>query len=150
MSIEEQRKILTRLGVDVQEEVFIKSNSRGKKHLIVCRTGIDKMEKNLKIGFKFISVTESSYKDGSNVSVVMEGVTNSGFNVQALGSANPDTTDFKFYSDTAARRAKHKLVLKIAELYQHDVHSEDESEDFKRPKKKDFTPAVDEALSKIK
>jgi hypothetical protein len=162
MKLEEQRLVLTRLGVDLQAESFIYTNARGKKHLIVSRTGIDKIERTLNIDFKFVSVTESQYlsvvknslgldvntKHGTNVTVVMEG-NNGKCYYQALGSANPDTSDFKFYSDTAARRAKHKVVLKIAGLYKHGVHSEDESEDFRRPKKKDFTAAIEEATRKI-
>lgn len=148
---------LTRLGVDLQADTFMMKNGRGKTLMIVSRAGIDKIEATLRIEFRYIHVSESSYKEGSNVTVVIEGSIVRGLKpvtFQALGSANPDNMNmaagFSYVSDTAARRAKHKVVLKIADLYQHGVHSEDESEDFRRKPRNDFSPAMAEAISKIK
>lgn len=153
------RATLQRLGVDLHKETFIMKSGRGRSLLIVGRTGIDSVEATLKIDFRFIHVSESSYKNlGSNVTVVMEGkAVDADGNIkvyQALGSANPDNMNmaagYSYISDTATRRAKHKVVLKIADLYQHGVHSEDESEDFRRKPRNDVGPAMAEAISKIK
>jgi len=81
--------------------------------------------------------------------VILQGETDNHPPIQALGSANPDTTRSLFISDMANKRARHKIVLKIADLYQYDVHSEDESDDFVPAKKFDSSDAVNEAMRKI-
>jgi len=176
MDIQELRSILTRLGVDMKDDTWMIKTGRGKTLLIVSRTGIDKIEKTLAIQFEYKFVSESAYvgmetqietikcnpaggtyrevitipaNSGVNVTVCIRGTCSKGWS-EAIGSANPDTTEFKFFADTAATRAKHKVTLKLAELYQHNVKSEDEASEFKRPARKDFAPAIDEALKKIK
>ena len=149
MDIEKRRSRLMQLGVTPSEMYIFPTGDPDRKLLIVKRTGIEKLEKVYKIRYKYISVTESPYKDRCNVTVILQGETDDQPPTQALGSANPDTTNVPFMSDMANKRARHKIVLKIADLYQYDVHSEDESEDFKPPKKFDSSDAVNEAMKKI-
>jgi hypothetical protein len=150
MEIDERRAKLMNLGVQPAEMyVFNKQNDPSRLLLIVRRTGIEKIEKLLKISYKYVSVTESSYKNGSNVTIVLEGGSKELGFVQALGSANPDTTKLPFISDLANKRARHKIVLKLADLYQHDVHSEDESEDFRPAKTLDSDAMLNEARSSM-
>lgn len=148
MDIEKRRSKLMSLGVE-PHEMFIFNGDRGRQLLIVKRTGIEKLEALYKIRYRYISVTESSYKNGSNVTVILQGETDDVPPMQALGSANPDTSNLAFISDVANKRARHKIVLKIADLYQYDVHSEDESEDFKPTAKFDAKDAVREAMKKV-
>lgn len=150
MDIEHRRSKLMQMGVTPSEMYVFPTGEGDRKLLIVRRTGIEKLEKLYNIKYRYISVTESQYKDGCNVTVIMQGETEDYPATQALGSANPDTTKLPFISDVANKRARHKIVLKIADLYQYDVHSEDESEDFKPTKKLDHTDAVREAVKKIK
>lgn len=149
MDIEKRRSKLMQLGVSPSEMYIFNTNDSSRKLLIVKRTGIEKLEKFFNIKYRYISVTESSYKSGSNVTVILQGETESHPAIQALGSANPDTTSVPFISDMANKRARHKIILKIADLYQYDIHSEDESEDFVSPKKFDHNSAVNEAMKKI-
>ena len=138
------------LGVSPSEMYIYPTSDPGRKLLIVRRTGIEKLEKLYNIRYKYISVTESSYKDACNVTVILQGETDDHPAIQALGSANPDTTKVPFISDMANKRARHKVVLKVADLYQYDVHSEDESEDFCPPRGIDHKDVVNEAMQKIR
>lgn len=140
------------LGVE-PKEMFIYPAYDGRQLLILRRTGIEKLEVLYGINFKYLFVTESSYKNGCNSTVVMQGeaiIDGEKIAVQALGSANPDTVSkIGFISDMANKRARHKIVLKIADLYQYDVHSEDESEAFRPTKQFDHNDAVNEAMKTI-
>lgn len=138
------------MGVSPSEMYIFKTPDPDRKLLIVKRTGIEKLEKAFNIRYRYISVTESPYKDKCNVTVVLQGETDSHPPMQAMGSANPDTTTNSFISDIANKRARHKIVLKIADLYQYDVHSEDESDDFKPFTQKDSSQVYNEAARKIK
>lgn len=149
MDIEKRRTTLMQMGVTPGEMYIYPGYDESRKLLIVRRTGIEKIEKLFQIKYRYISVTESPYKDGCNVTVVLQGEAEGHAATQALGSANPDTTKLPFISDIANKRARHKIVLKIADLYQYDVHSEDESDDFRPHKKFDHNDAVNEAMKKI-
>lgn len=150
MDLEKRRSKLMQMGVSPSEMYIFSTPDPNRKLLIVKRTGIEKMEKLFNIRYKYISVTESSYGNGCNVTVVLQGETDNGQAIQAMGSANPDTTMNAFVSDVANKRARHKIVLKVADLYQYDVHSEDESDDFRPAKQKDSAAAYSEAVRKIK
>jgi hypothetical protein len=149
MDIERRKSKLMQMGVTPFEMYVFPTGQGDRKLLIVRRTGIEKLEKLFGIRYKYISVTESPYKDKCNVTVIMQGESDEHPAIQALGSANPDTTNLPFISDVANKRARHKIVLKIADLYQYDVHSEDESEDFRPTKKLDPDDAFKEAFKKI-
>lgn len=149
MELEKRKSKLMQMGVSTSEMYTFNTPDPNRKLLIVRRTGIEKMEKLLNIKYKYLSVTESPYRDRCNVTVVLQGESDSGA-VQALGSANPDTTSVPFISDVANKRARHKIVLKLADLYQYDVHSEDESDEFRPVKQKDAGKVYDEAIKKIK
>jgi hypothetical protein len=162
MDIEKRKSLLMAFGVGLDEMFVFKSEDSNRKLLIVRRTGIDKLESEMKCRFNYKSVTESSYKEGCNVTVVMTADTmyradgDTPRVTQAIGSANPDTVrNFgaskasAFIADIAAKRAKHKCILRLADLSQHDIYSEDESDDFVI-KKNDFTEAVKEANKKTK
>lgn len=149
MDIERRKSKLMQMGVSPSEMYVYPTHDHDRKLLIVRRTGIEKLEKLYNIKYRYISVTESTYKDGCNVTVIMQGEADGQPATQALGSANPDTTKLPFISDVANKRARHKIVLKIADLYQYDVHSEDESDDFRPHKKLDHNDAINEAIRKI-
>lgn len=138
------------LGVSPSEMYIYPTLDPDRKLIIVKRTGIEKIEKLFSIRYRYISVTESSYKDKSNVTVVLQGEVDNQPPIQAMGSANPDTTSGPFISDVANKRARHKIILKMADLYQWDVHSEDESDDFRPSKPKDSNKAYEEAVRRIK
>jgi hypothetical protein len=158
MDIEKVKSKLMGLGIE-PHEMYSFPSYNGRQLLIVRRTGIEKLERAYNIQFKYLSVTESSFGRGCNVTVVLQGECKvydpiaqeaKVIAVQAMGSANPETvTKIGFMSDMANKRARHKVVLKIADLYQYDVHSEEESEDFKPTKQFDHTNAFQEAMKKI-
>jgi hypothetical protein len=153
MDIAKRRSKLMNMGVE-PAEMFIFDASPSRQLLIVRRTGIEKIEKLLGIQYTYVSITESTYPTGSNpaganVTVVLTGKDKEGNVSQALGSANPDTTSVKFFSDMANKRARHKIVLMLADLYQFDVHSEEESEQFKPSKQFNSEDAVKEAIKKV-
>lgn len=165
MDIDKRKALLLAFGVELSETFVFKAEDSRRELLIVRRTGIDKLEAAMKCRFNYKSVTESSYKEGCNVTVVMIADTMYGVPdgpdktpkvTQAIGSANPDTIrNFGnskasgFVADTAAKRAKHKCILRLADLSQHDIYSEDESDDFVI-KKFDVADAVKEAQKKTK
>lgn len=152
MDIETRRAKLMNLGVNATE-MYIFPARDNRQLLILRRTALDKLELSFGIQFKYISVTESSYGGACNVTVVLQGeaiVDGHRTATQALGSANPDTVSRTgFIADMANKRARHKIILKVADLYQYDVHSEEESEDFKPSKQFDSNDAVSEAMKKI-
>lgn len=163
MNIDKRKSLLLAFGVELSEMFVFKADDSKRELLIVRRTGIDKLESVMKCRFNYKSVTESSFKEGCNVTVVMVADTMYGVEqggerrtTQAIGSANPYTIrNFGqskasgFIADTAAKRAKHKCILRLADLSQHDIYSEDESDDFVI-KKFDVTDAVKEAQKKTK
>ena len=154
MDIAKRKNELIRFGVDPSEMHVIRRNGTLEDLLIIKRTGIDKIEAYKKISCRYVSVTESSYANGCNVTVVVEACDYDGNSVQALGSANPDTmpayNKSRWYiSDLASKRARHKAIIKLTGLTQHNVYSEDEAEEFTFVRKS-TEPIIKEALSKMK
>lgn len=143
MDMSKKKSLLFAFGVEASEMFVFRAEDSKRDLLIIRRTGIDKLESELKCRFNYKSVTESSFGAGCNVTVVMTAdtlhlsVDGLPRVTQAVGSANPLTIrgfgEHKtsgFVADIAAKRAKHKCILRLADLSQHDIYSEDESDDF--------------------
>lgn len=145
MNIEEQRNVLMGLGVS-PDDMYVYTNGR-RPSLIVRRPGMEVLESVLNVRYRIISVTESAYGRGSNVTVVVEGKGDTDdMLLVAMGSANPDTTSSGYVSDIAFKRARHKVILKFVDLYKHGVMSEEESEEFRVTPKKETTQVYVEAI----
>ena len=131
MNIEKVKGALLRKGL-ISDDFFTIKGKQPK--IIVRRTGIDKIEKHLNIHFTLLSVIPCSYGDKMAATVSGTAIVGGGI-IPAYSSAtaNPDNMpkDFHNYAEIAEKRCRHRLILKLADLYELDVYSEEESEDFR-------------------
>lgn len=102
-------------------------------YLIITRSGIDKIQaiEGIKIKYEVI-------KCETNFAVV-KAVTDK---IETFGSAlkgvnyQDGNTNSWYVMEMAEKRAMSRAVLKLTGFYELGVYSEDESEDFKKPKNK--------------
>ena len=158
MDIEKRRSKLLNLGI-YPSEMYVFPAGKGRELLILRRSAVDKLASLYSITFTYLSVTESSFGEGCNVTVVLQGnytyhnpetKESKAMAIQAMGSANPVTAGSNgFISDIANKRARHKVILTVAGLYKYDIHSEEESLDFKPSSQFNSDSAFREAFKKM-
>jgi hypothetical protein len=141
---EEKKNILLSLFghiLNVKGDFFrYKSDYDGTDRLIITRTGIDKIEREIAVRVEVTEVLVVPY--GNRICATVKVVAPDlpfrkrgklkGLSAYAIGYASPDNTDPQntYYPNLAEKRARHILLLKIAGLYQHGIHSEVESDKF--------------------
>ena len=124
---------------------FFKHPSQG--FIIITRTGVEKIMAHDKITVTYEVVPElSKAQDDCVIKATAEVVDAEGevYTVESYGSANYYNCPVKktkaghtlphYPVETAEKRAKARAVLQITGFYSEGVFSEDESDDFKRPK----------------
>jgi|TARA_R100000951_G_scaffold56787_1_gene47687 hypothetical protein len=98
--------------------------------VIITRTGIEKVQRSLGIEVKYEVVSEFS-----DVSVGLYVVKAIGYNkdkqVESFGEASPKNCRNAYPVAMAEKRALSRVILKMADMYELGVYSEDEG-DFKR------------------
>jgi len=105
-----------------------------KFYTIIARSGIDKIQANLKIDVDYEVI-----KCERDFCVVKATAEHGGRSIQTFGSAlNGDfktgNTNSHYVMEMAEKRAMSRAVLKLAGFYELGAMGEDESEDFKKSK----------------
>lgn len=147
MKLQAKKQMLIRdYGLD-PDDFYVVNEKFGEK-TIIRRTGIDKLELQLGMTFNIESLICTPYGNKVNVIVYGSGRTKDGDYVKALASANPDNCSYANYAETAEKRCRHKLILKLARLYQHDIFSQDEDESWSESRN-NYQAAVNNVEKKI-
>jgi hypothetical protein len=98
--------------------------------VIITRTGIEKVQRSLGIEVKYEVVSE--FSDVSSGLYVVKAI---GYNkdkqVESFGEASPKNCRNAYPVAMAEKRALSRVILKMADMYELGVYSEDEG-DFKR------------------
>jgi hypothetical protein len=102
---------------------------------IIRRTGMDKIEKKYPVDITIESITTVPYGAQCCTTLLgsgrLRGAGTAG-TIRTVASANPDNCAFPHYAEVAYKRLRHRLLLSLIDMYELDVYSEDESEDFKQ------------------
>jgi len=103
---------------------------------VIRKVGMDQIEERLIVEngweIKLKHMFAQPYKGRAYVGVLAIGKKD-GIRFETTAGANPDNSLFHNYLEMAEKRAKHRLLLKIAGLSKYKVHSEAESKDFVPP-----------------
>ena len=107
---------------DLKKEDFFSH----KHFTIITRSGIEKIQakEEIQVRYEFI--------EAGNAGVILKATATKGDKfIETFGSASKDTSNSKYYTEMAEKRALSRGVLKITGLYKYGVFGEDESDDFK-------------------
>ena len=100
---------------------------------IITRSGIDKIQAGANISIHY----DLTYHSPDTFTAIIKA---KGFmdsqQIETYGEVNPSNNKNKYPIAMAEKRAMSRVVLKLAGFYQAGAFGEDESDDFKRPKKK--------------
>ena len=118
--------------------------------VIIRRTGMDKLEKKYNLSITVESIQITPYGDKINATILGSGRLPSGAQARTIASASPDNCQWSFYPDMAYKRLKHKLLLMTLDLYELDVFSQEESDQF-NPKdaKAEYKSIVDSVQKSV-
>lgn len=105
------------------DDVFVQ-NLSGREIPTIKREGIEKIQAKLGIVLRYELCHVS--EDNSCVIIKCTGQGHSGAAVESYGEATPKNTKQSYPVAMAEKRAKARVVLQIAGLYQEGVYSEDE------------------------
>ena len=97
-----------------------------KHYTIITRSGIEKIQakEDIHITYDFI--------EAGGAGVILKAIASkSDKSIETFGSASKDTSQSRYYTEMAEKRAMSRAVLKITGLYKYGVFSEDESDEFK-------------------
>lgn len=110
------------------DDYYISSDESGDK-VILNRRGIDKVEKKIAMTLRIESIQTVPYGDKVCTTIVATGRAGD-LTAQRIASANPDNvkggqTNF---AEIAEKRVRHRLLLSLADLYEHGIFSDVESD----------------------
>jgi hypothetical protein len=128
MTLIQRKKLLIDYKLDSSD--FYVINDEFCEKIILRRTGIDKLERQIQMSFTIIFIQTVPYGTKVCTTIVGEGITKSGERAVTTASSNPDNCKFDNFAEIAEKRCRHRLILKICKLYEHDIFSEAESEGF--------------------
>jgi len=118
-----QKEALKRLAEtnDLVKDDFFK-DPRG--FVIITRTGIEKLQaKNkIQVSYEVIACNKDHYV------IKATGLKQEGMTIETFASATPENCKSKFLAEVCEKRALARVVLKIMNLYEYGVFSEDEIE----------------------
>lgn len=135
---ETQKDILNRLFKEY-ELVYDQDNPDSKnndvfKHrhyTIITRAGIQKIEKKAGIIVSLNAVESACGKDyftiQANGTMIKDGKP---VNYETFASASPETSTNKYYPEMAEKRARSRIILTLAGLYEQGVFGQDEADEF--------------------
>jgi hypothetical protein len=147
MDIKQRKKLLLDYKLD-SSDFHVSDDQYGSK-IIVRRTGIDKIERQVAMSFDILSLLQTPYKDKVCVTIYGVGRTKDGDVAKTVVTVNPDNCKFANYAEVAEKRCRHRLLLKIARLYEHSIFSDAESDEFFETRNQ-FHGAVSEVEKMLK
>lgn len=146
-----RRKLISELVAKYKltEDDYYYMVEKGMEKAIIRRSGIDKIQVAVGMIWQPVNVWVTPY--GSKMAVVILGkgflAGDGGLPEYTLVSVNPDNCRYPNIAEVAEKRCRHRLLLKVTDLYQHNVFSEEESDDFKMTLNQ--SQIVDEVVSEI-
>jgi hypothetical protein len=124
---ETKQEVLNRLFVEnnLTEEDYFKH----KFYTILTRSGIEKIMYNQKITISY----ELLYNSPDNKCIIIKATGKMGDKViETFGEAAPNNNQNSYGVAIAEKRSMSRCVLKLTQLYQHQIFGEDEADAFKR------------------
>ena len=141
MTLEQRKALLLDYKLD-KNDFYVVTDEFGDK-IILRRTGIDKIQWSIKMKFAITSIQTVPYGAKVCVTIVSTGRLEDGDYALTTACANPDNCDFPNYAEVAEKRCRHRLILQLARLYEHNIFSEVESQKWVENRNK-YTAAVSE------
>lgn len=123
----EQRKALLLDYKLVADDFYTRKEDFSDK-IIIRRTGIDKLQRAVRMSFTIESIQTVPYGSKVCTTIVGRGGLPDGDYTRTVASANPDNCDFPHYAEVAEKRCRHRLLLQLCRLYDHDIYSDIESQ----------------------
>ena len=125
--MESKQEILNRLFVEnnlTSEDYF-----KHKFYTIITRSGIEKIMNNLGISISY----KLLYNSPDNKCIIIKATGKMGDKViETFGESAPNNNQNSYGVAIAEKRRMSRCVLKLANLYEHQVFGEDESDQFNR------------------
>ena len=124
---ETKQEVLNRLFVEnnLTEEDYFKH----KFYTILTRSGIEKIMYNNNITITY----ELLYNSPDNKCIIIKATGKMGDKViETFGEAAPNNNQNSYGVAIAEKRSMSRCVLKLTQLYQHQIFGEDEADAFKR------------------
>jgi hypothetical protein len=124
---ETKQEVLNRLFVEnnLTEEDYFKH----KFYTILTRSGIEKIMYNQKITITY----ELLYNSPDNKCIIIKATGKMGDKViETFGEAAPNNNQNSYGVAIAEKRSMSRCVLKLTQLYEHQIFGEDEADAFKR------------------
>jgi hypothetical protein len=141
MDLSNKKKLLTvDYKLDPLVDFYVPAADAFGTKIIVKRSGIDKIQHQLRMSFDILTILQTPYegeiggKQKVCVTVYGKGVIKEAgrdfYVAKTTASANPDNCVYPNYAEVAEKRCRHRLILQLAHLYEHDIFSEIESDRF--------------------
>ena len=124
---ETKQEILNRLFIEnnLTDEDYFKH----KFYTILTRSGIEKIMNNLDIRISY----ELLYNSPDNKCIIIKATGKMGDKViETFGESAPNNNQNSYGVAIAEKRSMSRCVLKLCQLYEHQVFGEDEADAFKR------------------
>jgi hypothetical protein len=147
MTLAQRKQLLLDEKLELSDFYVVKENF-GEK-IIIRRTGIDKLEHRYRMAFTIEAIQTVPYGNKCCTTVYASGRIDTD-TAKTVASANPDNCQYPHYAETAEKRARHKLLLKLLRLHEHDIFSQEESDAWSEDKNKheDAVAKTEKALNK--
>jgi hypothetical protein len=141
MDLHNKKKLLTLdFGLDPAVDFYVPPADAFGTKIILKRSGIDKIQHQIKMSFDILTILQTPYegdiggKQKVCVTVYGKGVVKEDgrdfYVAKTTASANPDNCIYPNFAEVAEKRCRHRLILQLARLYEHDIFSELESDKF--------------------
>jgi hypothetical protein len=147
MTLDQRKKLLLDFKLS-SDDFYVRTDEFGDK-ILLRRTGIDKVQEIVKMSFTVESIQTVPYGDKICTTILGKGMLKDGDVARTTASANPDNCDHPHFAEVAEKRCRHRLLLQLARLYQHDIYSEIESNKWTDSRNK-FGSAVDNVEKMLK
>lgn len=148
MDIKQRKKLLLDYKLNSNDFYVITDDTSSK--IILRRTGIDKIANQINMQFDIVSIATVSYGQKACVTLVGKGRTTDGDYAITTSHVNPDNCRYYNFAEVAEKRCRHRLLLKIARLYEHDIYSDIESMDWSESKNDVQLDAVNDVKKMLK
>tara|TARA_Y100000593_G_scaffold93963_1_gene190818 strand:+ start:692 stop:1093 length:402 start_codon:yes stop_codon:yes gene_type:complete len=133
MNNEKLKEIYNKFNLD-KEDIFKLKFGNSNKY-IICRTGIEKIQAQMKIEVKFeIQKISDDFKSCIilGTGIIMGEDKRPIVGCQSFGEVSPANNKNNFPICMAEKRALARIVIKMSGLANYGVYGEDEAEDFKK------------------
>lgn len=133
--------------LDPANDFYVSEDEWGTK-IILRRPGIDKIEAQIGMNFTIENIQVVPYGDKVSVTILGRGVADDVV-ARTVVMTNPDNCTYPNYAEVAEKRCRHRLLLKLAHLYEHHIFSEIESDKFMETRNQ-YVGAINEAVQMLK